>query len=71
MMLNGLGFTGRTLYMYSEYFSDKPLDSFIGPNIEASDINDDTLDRCLYPCYLILQSQIGKLWQVARRKIEA
>ena len=25
MIINGLGFTGRTLHMYSEYFSDKPL----------------------------------------------
>lgn len=24
MIINGLGFTGRTLHMYSEYFSDKP-----------------------------------------------
>lgn len=26
MILNGLGFTGRTLHMYSQYFQDKPLE---------------------------------------------
>ena len=25
MILNGLGFTGRTLHMYSQYFEDKPI----------------------------------------------
>ena len=29
MLINGLGFTGRTLHMYSEYFSDKPLERLI------------------------------------------
>lgn len=28
MVLNGLGFTGRTLHMYPEYFEDKPLGGF-------------------------------------------
>ncbi|CAM2864532.1 DUF4277 domain-containing protein [Legionella worsleiensis] len=26
MMLNGLGFVGRTFHMYPEYFADKPVD---------------------------------------------
>jgi hypothetical protein len=25
MLLNGLGFTGRSLHMYSEFFDDKPV----------------------------------------------
>jgi hypothetical protein len=25
MLLNGLGFTGRTLHMYSEFLDDKPV----------------------------------------------
>jgi len=51
MMLNGLGFTGRTLHMYSEYFSDKPLDRLIAPGIKAEYINDDALGRCLDALY--------------------
>lgn len=47
MILNGLGFTGRTLHMYSQYFQDKPLERLLGEGIEASHINDDALGRCL------------------------
>jgi hypothetical protein len=47
MLLNGLGFTGRTLHMYSEFFDDKPVSRLIGEGIDASHINDDALCRCL------------------------
>ena len=47
MILNGLGFTGRTLHMYSQYFQDKPLESLLGEGIESKHINDDALGRCL------------------------
>ena len=51
MMINGLGFTGRTLHMYSEYFEDKPLDRLIAPGILPEQINDDALGRCLDALY--------------------
>jgi transposase len=51
MLLNGLGFTGRTLHMYSEYFESKPLDRLLGEGISADDINDDALGRCLDALY--------------------
>jgi len=51
MIINGLGFTGRTLHMYSEYFSDKPLDRLIGPGIKPEHSNDDALGRCLDALY--------------------
>jgi transposase len=51
MLLNGLGFTGRTLHMYSEFFDDKPVSRLIGEGIEASHINDDALGRCLDALY--------------------
>ncbi|MFT6779628.1 MAG: transposase [Paraglaciecola sp.] len=47
MLLNGLGFTGRTLHMYSEYFESKPLNRLLGEGISADGINDDALGRCL------------------------
>lgn len=47
MILNGLGFTGRTLHMYSQYFQDKPLERLLGEGIKAEHINDDALGRCL------------------------
>ncbi|MAZ66328.1 MAG: IS1634 family transposase, partial [Kangiellaceae bacterium] len=51
MILNGLGFTGRTLHMFSEYFEDKPLERLLGPGIQAEHINDDALGRCLDALY--------------------
>lgn len=47
MILNGLGFVGRTLYLYSEYFEDKPTDLLIGPSIEHQHIDDNVLGRTL------------------------
>ncbi len=43
MILNGLGFTGRTLHMYPEYFADKPVERLLGEGIKAEYINDDAL----------------------------
>lgn len=43
MILNGLGFVGRTLHMYPQYFDGKPLDRLIGEGIESQHINDDSL----------------------------
>jgi len=51
MLLNGLGFTGRTLHMYSEYFEGKPLERLLGEGILAEHINDDALGRCLDALY--------------------
>jgi len=51
MLINGLGFTGRTLHMYSEYFCDKPLERLIAPGVKPGHINDDALGRCLDALY--------------------
>lgn len=47
MMINGLGFNGRSLHMYSQYFANKPLDKLIWEGIEPEHINDRVLDRTL------------------------
>jgi transposase len=47
MILNGLGFVGRTLYLYSEYFEDKPTDLLIGPSVKHQHIDDNVLGRTL------------------------
>jgi len=51
MLLNGLGFTGRTLHMYSEYFESKPLERLIGADVLPEHLNDDALGRCLDALY--------------------
>lgn len=47
MILNGLGYINRTLYLSSHFFEDKPLDLLLGIDITADNINDDMLGRHL------------------------
>lgn len=47
MILNGLGFMNSRLYMTGRFFEDKPLSQLLGAKVEASQLNDDSLGRCL------------------------
>src|SRR5215210_3989577 len=48
MVLNGLGFSNRRLYLVSQFFENKPLERLLGVSgIEAADLNDDCLGRTL------------------------
>jgi transposase len=47
MILNGLGFINSPLYLFSEFFEDKPIEHLLGKGIRASDLNDDRLGRTL------------------------
>lgn len=47
MILNGLGFVGRTLYLYSEYFEDKPVDLLLNSPVKPDHIDDNVLGRTL------------------------
>jgi transposase len=51
MVLNGLGFANRSLYLTPLFFQDKPLDRLLGPGIEAEHLNDDALGRALDRIY--------------------
>ena len=51
LILNGLGFTQRTLYMVSSFYSDKPIELLLGEGIKASQLNDTVLGRCLDSIY--------------------
>jgi transposase len=51
MMIMGLGFTQRRLYLCSHFFENKPVDRLIGAGIEAQHLNDDTLGRALDAFY--------------------
>ena len=66
MLLNGLGFTGRTLHMYSVFFDDKPVFHLIGEGIDASHINDDALGRCLDALY---DADVSSLYQQISEKV--
>jgi len=47
MILNGLGFSNRRLYLVPQYFEHKPLEHLLGAGIKAEDLNDDCLGRTL------------------------
>ena len=47
MILNGLGFTERRLYLVSSFFDNKPVDKYLGKGLIAADLNDDILGRTL------------------------
>lgn len=47
LVLNGLGFTQRTLYMVSTFFEGKPVATLLSEGIEASQLNDSVLGRAL------------------------
>lgn len=66
MILNGLGFTGRTMHMYSEFFDDKPISRLIGEGIEARHLNDDALGRCLDSLY---DFGVSELYQHIAEKV--
>jgi len=47
MILNGLGFVNRALYLMPHFFKDKPVERLLGPGITAEQLNDDTQGRAL------------------------
>ena len=47
MIINGLGFSNRTLYLFPQFFEKKPVDILIGKGLTAEDLNDDTIGRSL------------------------
>ena len=51
LVLNGLGFTARRLYLAPQFFKNKPLSTLFGRDIDADDINDHVLGRVLDEIY--------------------
>src|SRR5262244_1906893 len=47
MLLNGLGFANRRLYLVSQFFKTKPVEHLLGLGITAEDLNDECLRRPL------------------------
>ena len=47
MVLNGLGFSNRRLYLTPQFYADKPVEHLLGPGIQVEDLNDDRLGRTL------------------------
>lgn len=47
MIINCLGFTNKALYLVPNFFSNKPVDRLISPNVTAAHLNDDALGNAL------------------------
>jgi transposase len=47
MILNGLGFSNRQLYLVPQFFENKPVEHLVGKGITADMLNDDCLGRTL------------------------
>ena len=47
MILNGLGFSNRRLYLVSQFFATKPVEHLLGAGISAEMLHDDCLGRTL------------------------
>ena len=47
MIINGLGFTSQPMYLSPSFFSDKPVDRLIHPELSASQLNARSLGRTL------------------------
>jgi transposase len=68
MVLNGLGFVNRPLYLTPEFYANKPVETLIGAGIKAEDLNDDCLGRALDVVYevgvtpIFLQVVSHALW---------
>jgi transposase len=51
MVLNGLGFSNRRLYLVPQFFENKPVERLLGDGVKACDLNDDCLGRTLDRLY--------------------
>ena len=51
MILNGLGFVNRALYLMPHFFKDKPVERLLGSGMQAEYFNDDALGRTLDAIY--------------------
>ena len=51
MVINGLGFTSRPLYLEAQFYEGKPIERLLGRKCESVEISDDRLGRALDRCY--------------------
>lgn len=69
MILNGLGFSNRQLYLVPQYFENKPVEHLLGKGITADMLNDDCLGRTLDWLYEhdVTLLFAGLAWQARQR----
>jgi transposase len=51
IILNGLGFVSRPLYLFPQFFQDKATEHLLGKGIKPEHLNDDKIGRVMDKCY--------------------
>lgn len=51
MVINGLGFTSRPLYLEAQFYASKPIERFLGRPCASEEVSDDRLGRTLDACF--------------------
>jgi transposase len=51
IILNGLGFVWRPLYLFTQFFEEKAIEHLLGAGVEAEDVNDDKIGRVMDKLY--------------------
>lgn len=51
MIINGLGFTSRPLYLEAQFYASKPIERFLGKSCASGEVSDDRLGRTLDSCF--------------------
>lgn len=51
ILVNGLGFVSRPLYLFSQFFDDKGIEILLGEEVESDYLNDDKIGRVMDKLY--------------------
>ncbi|MEA2100684.1 MAG: DUF4277 domain-containing protein [Campylobacterota bacterium] len=65
MIINGLGFTGKPLYLTPNFYKPLPLDILIKKGITAEHLNDNTLGRAMD---LLYENDVSTLFSLISTK---
>jgi transposase len=68
IIINGLGFVSKPLYLFSRFYQDKPVERLIGEGIKAQEINDDKMGRLMDKMY---EYGLEKIWlEISLKAVE-
>lgn len=75
IILNGLGFVSKPLYLFSQFFEDKAIEHLLGKGIKPEDLNDDKLGRVMDKLYrygltkifLIIALEVVKKYKISTK----
>ena len=68
IILNGLGFVARPLYLFPQFFEDKATEHLLGKGILPEQLNDDKIGRVMDKCYSYEISELFLLITLAAAK---